>query len=60
LENNDKNVEIIAKLLRPQIWKEVDFFLLDANLERIDQRIGEFHQTLESTKLKKSNRKLKT
>jgi hypothetical protein len=26
LENNDKNLEIIAKLLKTQIWKEVDFF----------------------------------
>jgi len=50
-----KKLEIIAKLLKPQIWKEVDFFFVDANLERIDQKIGEFHQTLETTKLENSN-----
>jgi hypothetical protein len=27
LKNNDKNLEIITKLLKPQIWKEVDFFV---------------------------------
>jgi len=30
LENNEKKLEIIAKLLKPQIWKEVDFFFVDA------------------------------
>jgi hypothetical protein len=27
LKNNEKNLEIITKLLKPQIWKELDFFV---------------------------------